>query len=70
MIGSCHYKREDSEFSNSVRRPKGLSFEAFNDHSSNSHSISRKKKIEDLPESDNCHVKQIQAMNSIGCPEK
>ena len=45
MLGSNHLKREESEFSDSVRRPESLSYNALVNHDVNSHPISRENEI-------------------------
>ena len=44
-VGCSHYKREDSEFGNSVSRPKRSSYDVSVNHNANTHSKSRENKI-------------------------
>ena len=45
MLGSNQLEREESEFSNSVRRPESHSYSALVNHDVNSHSNSREDEL-------------------------
>ena len=45
MLDSNHYKREECELTNSVRRPESPSYNAFTNHTLYSHSNSRGNEI-------------------------
>ena len=45
MLGSNRLEREESDFSNSVRRPESLCYNALVNHDVNSHSNSREDEI-------------------------
>ena len=67
MLGSNHFEREKSKLSNSVRRPKSLSYNAVTNHDSNSHSNSRENEIRVFPETAKTREKLILAAKSIDC---
>ena len=45
MLGTSHFEREESELSNSVRKPQSHSYNALVKKGSNSHSNSRENEI-------------------------
>ena len=53
MLGGIRLEREESEFSNSVRRPESPSYNALANHDVNSHTNSREDEIRCYAE--NCH---------------
>ena len=64
ILGSNHFEREDTEFGNSVRRPKSPSYDALVDLNTNSHSNSGENEIKRFAENGH-NSREIDASSEI-----